>query len=438
MRRSWNGPALSVAAIALLVGLGQAPARGADDSLRRKVLELNQVTGTAPLAGQLKMMLDSPQQTKKLLQNAQALAQEKDPPLSYHTAYVLALAAAQMKDIPTSEVFFRVCMRQAARFQSLTKIYQSYVGLIDLLYKNQKYEESTRVCRELLELKTGEGKKRTYILLVTGNFGEPEFEELEGLDIGRPLRPEAHRYLIRAITKEKKFDEALKLADNMIKAKDHWEQRDLKAWVLREAGRLDQAAKTYEEVLEKVGKDAELKPQERDEYVKGYQYLLSNVYVDLNQVDRAADMLKALLAKEPNDPGFNNDLGYIWADHDMNLDEAEKLIRKALDLDRERRKTNPKLNPKEDHDNGAYLDSLGWVLFKQKKYKDAKAVMLKAVEDKKSQHIEIYEHLGDVLEALGERQAALAAYHKALEVAGDTRREQQRKVEVERKLSKLR
>jgi tetratricopeptide (TPR) repeat protein len=438
MRRSWNGPAFSVAALALLVGLGQASARGADDSLRRQVLELNHITGAGPLAGQYKMLIDSPKHARKLLDAARPLAAEKNEPLHYHTAYLLALVAAEMKDIPTSELYYRVCMRQAARFQSLRKILDSYFGLIELLYDNHKYEESTRVCQELLELKTGDGKQRQYILLVTGSFGEPEFEELEGLDIGQPLRPAAHRFLVRAITKEGKFDKALKLIDNLIKAKDHWEQRELKAWVLREAGRLDEAAKAYEEVLKQVNKDAELKPEKRDAYVKSYQYMLSNVYVDLNQVDRAADMLKALLAKEPNDPGFNNDLGYIWADHDMNLEEAEKLIRKALEFDRERRKANPKLDPKDDHDNGAYLDSLGWVLFKQKKYKDAKAVMLKAVEDKNSQHIEIYEHLGDVLEALGERQAALEAYRKALEVAGDTRREQQRKVEVERKLSKYR
>jgi tetratricopeptide (TPR) repeat protein len=242
--------------------------------------------------------------------------------------------------------------------------------------------------------------------------------------------------LIQAMTKEGKFDQAVKLADNLLKAKDHWEQRQLKAWVLREAGKLGESAKLYEEVLDQVGKDEELKPKEREVYVKRYQYLLSNVYVDLDRVDRAADMLKALLAKEPNDPGFNNDLGYIWADHDMNLEEAEKLIRKALELDRERRKANPKFDPKLDHDNGAYLDSLGWVLFKEKKYKEAKAVMLKAVEDKNTQHIEIYDHLGDVLEALGERQAAVQAYRKGIELAGDTRREQQRKAEVEKKLKK--
>ena len=62
------------------------------------------------------------------------------------------------------------------------------------------------------------------------------------------------------------------------------------------------------------------------------------VYLDLNQVDKSAEQLKILLDKEPDNPTYNNDLGYIWADHDMNLEEAEKLIRKALDEDRKRRK----------------------------------------------------------------------------------------------------
>src|SRR5262249_57319021 len=117
----------------------------------------------------------------------------------------------------------------------------------------------------------------------------------------------------------------------------------------------------------------------------------------------------------------------------MNLDEAEKHIRKALEIDRKKRK-DAKVKPEEDRDNGAYLDSLGWVLFKQKKFKEAKEILLKAVEDKDSQHIEIYDHLGDVHMALGEREAAQAAWKRGLEVVGTSRREQQRRAEVEKKL----
>ena len=107
------------------------------------------------------------------------------------------------------------------------------------------------------------------------------------------------------------------------------------------------------------------------------------------------------------------------------------------ELDRKRRKANPKLKPEDDRDNGAYLDSLGWVLFKKKQHKEAKEVLLKAVEDKNAQHIEIYDHLGDVYLALGEREAAIKAYQRGLECAGESRREQERKADVEKKLEKL-
>src|SRR5262249_9167659 len=148
---------------------------------------------------------------------------------------------------------------------------------------------------------------------------------------------------------------------------------ELKAQVLREAGKLDEALKVYEEVGERIKKDDRLKKDEQDDFLDNVRYALSGLYVELNQVDKAAEQLKALLAREPDNTTYNNDLGYIWADHDLNLAESEKLIRKAIDEDRrQRRKTNPDLKPELDKDNPAYLDSLGWVLFKQKKYKEAR------------------------------------------------------------------
>src|SRR5258708_25095791 len=120
----------------------------------------------------------------------------------------------------------------------------------------------------------------------------------------------------------------------------------------------------------------------------------------------------------------------------MNRDEAEKLVRKALEKDREKKKSDPEATPDELKDNGAYLDSLGWVLFKKKDYKEAKKVLQQAVEDKGSQHIEIYDHLGDVLMALNEREAAVAAWKTGLEHMTDSARDQERKKLVEEKIQK--
>ena len=67
-------------------------------------------------------------------------------------------------------------------------------------------------------------------------------------------------------------------------------------------------------------------------------------------------------------------------------------------------------------------------------WKEAKEPLLKAVEDKNGRHVEIYDHLGDAHLALGEKAEAIAAWKKGLAVAGESKRDQQRKAIVEKKI----
>lgn len=403
-------------------------------ALKEKLRELNRVTGNEPLQAALKRLLADETATKKLIGAAAPWARDKKDVFTYNGALLLALASADLKDLGSAEAFFRVCMEQAAKLQSARKLLQSYVGLIDLYFDAKRFEDSARICRELLELKTDDGKPRVVLQAYTTRFGDVDFIEDDSFDTAKRLRPGVHRMLIQAITKQGKYDQALKLSDSLIKATDHWLERQLKGWVLREAGKFQEAVEIYEDVIDRVGKDKDLDGEERDAYQERYKYVLSNIYMDLKRIDKAADLLQELLKKKPDDPGYLNDLGYIWADHDMNLAEAEKMIRRAIELDRKRRKVEEK--GAEFQDNGAYLDSLGWVLFKQKRYKEAKEVLLQAIKDKNSQHIEIYDHLGDVHMILGEKEAALAAWRKGLEVVGEGRREMEHKARVEKKLEK--
>jgi tetratricopeptide (TPR) repeat protein len=149
--------------------------------------------------------------------------------------------------------------------------------------------------------------------------------------------------------------------------------------------------------------------------------------------------LQALVKKDPENPTYKNDLGFIWADHDMNLEESEKLVREAIEQDRKKRKKLEDLTPDEDKDNPAYLDSLGWVLFKKKAFKEAKKYLLEAVESKEGQNIEILDHLADVHVALGEKDDAIKIWEKALKSEPETKskREQERRVIVEKKLKKI-
>ena len=56
----------------------------------------------------------------------------------------------------------------------------------------------------------------------------------------------------------------------------------------------------------------------------------------------------------------------MWAEHNLHLDEAEEMIGRALQL---------------DPNNGAYLDSLGWVFYRKGKYDDALKELLRAVQN---------------------------------------------------------
>jgi tetratricopeptide (TPR) repeat protein len=412
-----------------------APAvRGDDADLRRRVLELNKVTGTDVMQGELAILSKDPK-AKELVRAAVALAKEKKETLSYNAALILAMVAAKLKDHESSEVLYRLCTVQAAKLQSREKLLQSYGNLIDMLYENKRYAESVKVCRELLELKTDDGQERE-VLVGETKRGVVDYLPDEKFDPAQRLRAGVYRLMIQSIAKQGQYKEALKMADKLIKDRDHWLERAVKGWVQREAGQFAESAKTYEDVLSRVTKDKNLDDEDRIIYQDTYHYILSNIFLEENRLDKATEHLQALLARHPDDPGYNNDLGYIWADHDVKLPEAEKLILKALEMDREKRQKTAGYDPAEDRDNGAYLDSLGWVYYKQKKYKEAKEILLRAVEDKKSQHIEIYDHLGDVLMALGERGAALEAWRKGIETAGDARRDQQRKAIVEKKLQK--
>jgi tetratricopeptide (TPR) repeat protein len=380
-----------------------------DKAQRERALALNDITGDKAVNGEIVSLYKDEANTRRLLAAAARMAKQKDQPFNANATYILAATAHLLKDVDTAEVFYRLNLEQAIKMSSAQKINKAFSGLYELLLTNKKYAECEKVCSQFLD---------------------NEDETLEA------LKPAVLRRKILVMARQNHYDKANELLDKLIKAQpDNWLNVVLKGDLLREEGKNADSAKLYEDLVAKVKDDKRLDKETKDDFISDLQYRLSGVYIDIDQVDKAADNLKALLAKEPDNPTYNNDLGYIWADHDKNLAESEKLIRKALDEDRKQRhKDSPDLKPEEDKDNAAFLDSLGWVLFKQKKYKEAKPPLLQAVTEPEGKHIEIYDHLGDVHLALGEKAEAVAAWKKGIEAAGTTPREQQRKVEVEKKL----
>ncbi len=107
------------------------------------------------------------------------------------------------------------------------------------------------------------------------------------------------------------------------------------------------------------------------------------------------------LELKPEFPEAQNYLGYMWAERGENLERARDLIEKAL-------KAEPK--------SAAYLDSMGWVLFKLNRPKDALDYQLQAVSLNDGPDATLYDHLGDIYSALGETDKANEAWRKSLAI----------------------
>ena len=66
-------------------------------------------------------------------------------------------------------------------------------------------------------------------------------------------------------------------------------------------------------------------------------------------------------------------------------------------------------------ENGAYLDSLGWVLFKLGKLEDAVAPLEKATKMNMGSDATVWDHLGDVLLKLMRTEKAIEAWQTAIQ-----------------------
>ncbi len=402
---------LLVLGTVFLAGAASEESLGSEEtSLRKQALALNEVTGTEPMSGELKRLLSNPAATKKLLAVAAKMVKEEPQPFNRNATLLLAMAAENAREVDIGATFYRLNAKQSLALFSERGIAQAYVGLIELYANNQRYADSEKVCREFLSI---------------------EGEEDEAID---RLKPLVMRRMILAVAKQGASERALRMVDQLIKVDPrNFLHRALRAQVLREAENYDEAAKVYLDVIDRIERDKRFEQEEKQEYIDEYRYSLAGIYIDAGNIDKAAEQLKILLDREPNNPLYNNDLGYIWADKGIHLEQAEKLIRRAIEEDQKIRK---RANA-EEMENAAYLDSLGWVLFKQGKVKEAKPHLLAAVKLKEGQSIEIYDHLADVHLALNEKDEAIAVLKKGLEIAGSTKRDLKRKIEVEKKLKEL-
>ncbi|MCL2155520.1 MAG: hypothetical protein FWH53_07650 [Leptospirales bacterium] len=157
---------------------------------------------------------------------------------------------------------------------------------------------------------------------------------------------------------------------------------------------------------------------------ENYYLYLAIIHEKLNEVEQAIENSK--LAIEYNKGGGRayNFLGYLYADRNMNIDEAMQLVLKALEL---------------EPDNGAFLDSLGWIYYRKNDYVTALKNLLLAEEkldEIGNPDSVVYDHIGDTYLKLDNKSRAIFYWDKALKLENNSAIEEKIKINKEHKNEK--
>ena len=316
---------------------------------------------------------------------------------TYQVYYFIGQLAARHGELGLAGLQFQEAVRRGPRATQG----DSYQALIEVLRKARKPDQIVRVCRD-------------------------------GLQNTREIAPVFFNYFLAgALAELGDADGAIAAADKAIDQtgqSDRLTVRLQKVYVLRLLGKWDEAIALSRKQFDEFDSSADR---------IRIHFSLAGAYWGAKQLEKAEAELRAILDIDPEHAPACNDLGFHLADQGRNLAEAERLIRTAIAADKLDRKKAGFAEP----ENAAYLDSLGWVLFRKGKLPEARAELERAAAlYEGATDPVVWDHLGDVLFRLGEKAKAKTAWEKAekvydMEGHGSSRgRNEGRREELKRKL----
>lgn len=253
-----------------------------------------------------------------------------------------------------------------------------------------------------------------------------------------PLAPEAHSiyadYLLRQNKKQEAINEYYKAAMLSKNKYPVWEQLMSLEYETEQYDSLLKHSETALEIFPNqamfyVYKGIALKnKKEYDKAIQAYKTasdyavennnLLEIIYTELAEIYNALKNFSesdkyfdyALMINPDNALVLNN-YAYYLSLRKEKLDKAEKMSKRSLEI---------------TPNNPNYIDTYAWILYQQKKYKEAEQI-LKPIIDK-TYSSTVLEHYGDILFQLHKTQEALQYWKKAQE-AGNTSEELKNKIQ---------
>ncbi|HXN23758.1 MAG TPA: tetratricopeptide repeat protein [Candidatus Dormibacteraeota bacterium] len=294
---------------------------------------------------------------------------------------VLSDAAASVKTQVTLTPSSRRTL--AILYQQLGRLYREV----------ERYPAALNTFQEMLKLGEDEDRRARVEIIETYQTAKDVPHALESARKALELYPRDHSIRVRyalLLAEKGDTDEAARMLREMLTGTeaDREIQLDI-AQVYQRGGRYAEA-ETAARIAEKLpGRPAD------KEMV---WLILGAIFERQKMFDRAEEQFRRVLEINPRNAEVLNYYGYMLGDLGIRLDEAHALIKRAL---------------AEEPHNGAFLDSMGWVLYKQNRLPEAEEMLRKAIS-RNSHDATIHSHLGDVYFKSGRAGLAAAEWEKSL------------------------
>lgn len=200
----------------------------------------------------------------------------------------------------------------------------------------------------------------------------------ERVPANSPLKRNAQIQLATDLDAVDRTDEGIKILQGVV-ADD---PKDLEA--IMALGNIERARKKFTDCGDTYTKGIDAQAgSEKPNWV--FYYFRGICFERSKQWAKAEVDLKKALEMQPEQPHVLNYLGYSWIDQGVNLDEAMKMIRRAVD---------------QRPDDGYIVDSLGWAYYRIADYENAVKNLERAI-DLKPEDPTINDHLGDAYWRVG-------------------------------------
>ncbi len=323
----------------------------------------------------------------------------------------------QKQDEKAIEIYQKILKIAPDSHEALTNLY-SY------LRKRQDWASIERIYGELLKQDSTNVQVR--LILAESYFFQEKFDSarvlLEPVLDDKDLRPTALEMLGRMAFQQKKYEEAENYFSLLTREQPEnrfgWiflailynrqQHYDRSIHVLRQAlsvlpddtdilslyGNTLMQAGNLQEALEPLEKANRLAPEDVDIIAA-----LANLYDQLKMWDKCDSLYQAALEKFPDNALLLNNYSYSLSVRGEKLDMALEMAQRALE---------------QEPDNGAYLDTIGWIYFQLGDYQKALQYIQEAVQVREDS-AEVLEHLGDVYYKLNQPDKAREYWQKALE-----------------------